>query len=93
MLLFTERKTTSPLLKVLSKELKGKLAIGEVRSSEAALVARFGISKFPTLMGLTSGSSGEVYEGDYNRDKLERWMRNFMYAAPKFAAGLREFTK
>ena len=92
-LLFTERKTTSPLIKVLSKELKGKLAIGEVRSSETALIQRFGITKFPTLLGVTSDKTGEIYEGDYNRDKLERWMRNFIYSAPKVDAGLREFTK
>ena len=36
-LLFTERKTTAPLLKALSKQYKDKLLFGEVRKSEAQL--------------------------------------------------------
>ncbi len=52
-LLFTERKTTAPLFKALSKQYKEKLLFGEVRKSEADLVARFGVTKFPTMMVLT----------------------------------------
>jgi len=37
-LIFTERKTTAPLFKALSKSYKDKLLFGEVRKSETELV-------------------------------------------------------
>jgi hypothetical protein len=36
-LIFTERKTTAPLFKALSKQYKDKLSFGEVRKSEVKL--------------------------------------------------------
>lgn len=77
-LLFTEKKTTPPLLKALSKEFKGKVLFGEVRSSENNLVTEFNIGKFPTLVGISDPLN--VYSGDINRDKLEKWVRDFMYS-------------
>lgn len=54
-LLFTDKKSTSPLFKSLSKSFKDTLSFGEVRQSEeeAGLFAKFGITKTPTLMALT----------------------------------------
>jgi len=43
-LIFTERKSTAPLYKALSKSFKDKLLFGEIRSSEASLVAKFSVS-------------------------------------------------
>lgn len=37
-LLFTERKTTAPIFKALSKQYKDKLLFGEVRKSENELL-------------------------------------------------------
>jgi len=37
-LLFTERKSTPPIYKALSKQYKDKLLMGEVRKSDAKLV-------------------------------------------------------
>jgi len=64
-ILFTERKSTSPLMKALSKKYKGKLVFGEVRTSETELIKKFGITKFPTLLALKDADSLEidVYEG------------------------------
>lgn len=63
LLLFTERKTTSPILKALSKQYKNKLHFGEVRSSEKELTTLFNISKFPTLLAITNPyeNKGEIY--------------------------------
>ena len=77
-LLFTEKKSTPPLLKALSKEFKGKIVFGEVRSSDTGLVNDFNIQTFPTLVGISDPNS--YYSGDYNRDKLEKWVRDFMYS-------------
>lgn len=70
LLLFTAKKSTPPLFKALSKDLKGKLVFGEVRQDEKELIKKFQITKFPTLMVLTDPSNykGEVYVGDYKKD-------------------------
>ncbi len=62
-LLFTERKTTAPIFKALSKKYKDKLVFGEVRRSEHELITKFKIENFPTLMALTDPADhkGEVY--------------------------------
>ena len=73
-LLFTEKKSTPPLLKSLSKEFKGKVVFGEVRASEAALISEYGIKNFPSLVGISETNSF------YTRDKLEKWVRDFMYS-------------
>jgi hypothetical protein len=52
-LIFTERKTTAPLYKALSKQYKDKLVVGEVRSSEKGLVEKFAITKFPAILVIT----------------------------------------
>lgn len=43
-LLFTERKTTAPIFKALSKQYKDKLLFGEVRKSEVSLATKFGVT-------------------------------------------------
>lgn len=62
-MLFTDRKTTAPLFKSLSKTYKDKLVFGEVKK-EAKLIANFGVTKIPTLMVLTDPLEykGEVYD-------------------------------
>ena len=90
-LLFTEKKSTPPLLKALSKEFKGKVLFGEVRQSESLLVSKFKIEKFPSIIGLED--EVQVYPGEYSRDKLEKWVRDFMYKNTGKKASVRELTK
>lgn len=66
-LLFSERKSTSPLFKSVSKIYKDKLLFGEVRKhTEQELFDKFKISQTPTLMALTDPYSyqGEIYKTD-----------------------------
>jgi thioredoxin-like negative regulator of GroEL len=89
-LLFTEKKTTPPILKVLSKEFKGKVVFGEVRSSDSALVSQFNVKSFPAIVGISDPNV--VYTGEYNRDKLEIWVRDFIYKGV-FKPTYKELTK
>lgn len=91
-LLFTEKKSTPPLLKALSKEFKGKVLFGEVRSSDSGLVEKYSVSKFPSLIGISSDQTQE-YNGEYNRDKLEKWVRDFMYKNNGKKVIIRELSK
>lgn len=64
-LYFTDRKTTAPLFKSLSKYYKDKLVIGEVKAKhESALFHKFNVEVIPTLMALTDPNNyvGEIYD-------------------------------
>jgi hypothetical protein len=91
-LLFTEKKTTPPLLKALSKEFKGKVLFGEVRASDSELVSRFLVNKFPSLIGI-SDDGEQRFNGEFNRDKMEKWVRDFMYKNSGKKVVVRELTK
>ena len=81
-LLFTERKSTAPLFKSLSKKYKGKLVFGEVRkSSESKLIEDYGIKKFPTMIVVQDPFSFEkdVYEDDMNADRLSLFLGKYAY--------------
>jgi DnaJ family protein C protein 16 len=91
--LFTSRKSTPPLLKALSKEFKDRVVFGEVRSSEAELMARFGVTEVPSVLGLTADSQGIKYEGSNRRDEMERWVRDFLYKNKHEGPLVRELTK
>jgi thiol-disulfide isomerase/thioredoxin len=92
-LLFTQRKSTPPLLRALSKEFKEKVVIGEVRSSDTELCSKFRITEFPTILGLTAENEGERYPGENKRHDLEKWIREFMYNANREVPVIRELTK
>jgi curved DNA-binding protein CbpA len=83
--LFTQRKTTPPLLKALSKHFKGKLSFGEIRQSETELAQRFGIDKFPTLVVISEPENykGINYDGPLKRDNLEKFLNQYAYIARK----------
>jgi thioredoxin-like negative regulator of GroEL/DnaJ-domain-containing protein 1 len=84
-ILFSQRKSTSPLLKALSKHFKGKLSFGFVRQSETELVQRFGIQKFPTVFVISEPDTfkGVAYDGPLTRDTLEKFLNQYAYSTKK----------
>ena len=84
-LLFTEKKTTPTIFKALSKKYLERLNFGEVKQSEEALIKKFGIKKFPTIVALTDPENFgfEAYEGEMNIDQLTKFMGNYAYSTPK----------
>jgi DnaJ family protein C protein 16 len=69
-LLFTDKKTTPAIFKSLSKKFLDKLVFGEVRHTEAELVANFKVTEFPTLLVVTDIETltGDKYSGDIKVD-------------------------
>lgn len=53
-ILFTDKKTTPPILKALSKQFKDRVMVGECRSSNLEMVSRFGITEFPSVIEVSS---------------------------------------
>ena len=84
-LLFTEKKATPTVFKALSKKYLDRLSIGEVKKSEEALIKRFGVTTFPTILALVDPENDgvEKYEGDLNIDQLTKFMGTYAYSTPK----------
>lgn len=72
-ILFSEKGTTSALLKSLAIDFLDVIAVGQVRENQKETVAKYGIEKFPTLVLFPGeGEDPVVYEGELNKkDMLE----------------------
>jgi len=86
-LIFTDRKSTAPLYKSLSKMYKEKLVFGEVKKSAQELFDKFGVKETPALLALTDplNYQGEAYENikEANIDQLKKFLSNYAYADNK----------
>lgn len=70
-ILFTEKGTTSALLKALAVDFLGSIQVAQIRSKEKAAVERFGITTFPTVILLPGGEAeGLVYGGEIKKAGL-----------------------
>jgi len=81
-IVFTNRKSTAPLIKSMSKTYKEKLSFGEIKK-EPNLNAKFGVTEFPTLMVLTDPHNfkGEVYDmKEMKIDQLKKFLSTYAYA-------------
>lgn len=80
-LLFTERKTTPPIYKALSKQYKDKLLFGEVRKTDQKMIENFKVTEFPKIMVITDphGFQGEFYNGEVKIDLITKFLNNYSY--------------
>ncbi|CRK20159.1 putative protein disulfide-isomerase like [Verticillium longisporum] len=63
-ILFTEKGTTSPLLRSIAIDFLDVITIAQARNNQKAVVEKYGIEKFPTLILLPVGASEPiVYDG------------------------------
>ncbi|EGX89613.1 disulfide isomerase, putative [Cordyceps militaris CM01] len=74
-LLFTDKGTTSALLRSIAIDYLGVIHVAQIRNKEAAAVARFGIEKFPTLV-LVPGDGQEpvVYQGEMKKADMVKFL-------------------
>ncbi|GKT97182.1 protein disulfide-isomerase [Colletotrichum tofieldiae] len=70
-ILFTDKGTTSALLRSVAIDFLDAVTVGQVRSKEAKAVEKFGVKSFPTLV-LLPGNDKEpiVYDGELKKDGL-----------------------
>ncbi|PHH93050.1 hypothetical protein CDD83_1752 [Cordyceps sp. RAO-2017] len=77
-LLFTEKGTTSALLRSVAIDYLDSVAVGQIRNKEKAAVEKYGIDKFPTLVLFPGkGQSSEdpiVYKGELNKKSLVEFL-------------------
>lgn len=67
-ILFTEKGTTSALLKSLAIDFLDVITVGQVRNTQKKAVEMFNIEKFPTLVLLPGGDKdGIIYDGELKK--------------------------
>jgi protein disulfide-isomerase A6 len=91
-ILFTEKGTTSALLRALAIEFLGTIHVAQIRNKETAAIDLFGVSKFPMLLLLPGGvQESLVYNGEMNKDSIVRFLSQIAPPnpdpAPKSAKG------
>lgn len=74
-ILFTEKGSTSALLKSIAIDFADVITIGQARNKEAKTVEKFGIEKFPTLVLLPGGDAPAiVYDGELKKEALVKFL-------------------
>jgi protein disulfide-isomerase A6 len=74
-ILFTEKGTTSALLKSIAIDFSGVITIGQARNKETKTVEKFGVEKFPTLVLLPGGDAPAiVYDGEMKKEAIVKFL-------------------
>lgn len=69
--LFSDKGTTSALIKALAIDFLGSISFGQIRDKEKKAVERFAIKSFPTLLVLQgSEEDPTVYDGELKKERL-----------------------
>lgn len=53
------------------------MLLGEVRNSELAVVERFGVKNFPTVVVIPAGGEGFVYDGQIKMAELKEFLEKY----------------
>ncbi|EEY23823.1 disulfide-isomerase A6 [Verticillium alfalfae VaMs.102] len=74
-ILFTEKGTTSPLLRSIAIDFLDVITIAQARNNQKAVVEKYGIEKFPTLILLPVGASEPiVYDGAMKKPAIVEFL-------------------
>lgn len=74
--LFTNKPKASDLYRALASEFRSRAAFGIAQSTDAALVAKFGITKFPTIVAVNDAdpAASTAYTGAFKAPLLAEWL-------------------
>eukprot|EP00826_Nyctotherus_ovalis_P009275 TRINITY_DN12441_c0_g3_i1.p1 TRINITY_DN12441_c0_g3~~TRINITY_DN12441_c0_g3_i1.p1 ORF type:complete len:330 (-),score=86.72 TRINITY_DN12441_c0_g3_i1:44-1033(-) len=94
-LYFTKEAKNPPLLKILSSEYRGYLHFGLIRASESSIVNKYKVKEFPALLVVNdTEKDGIVYAGEYKKDFVSKFLREFKYTKLKTQTNqVRKLTK
>lgn len=74
-ILFTDKGTTSALMKSIAIDFLDVITVGQVRNKEKKTVETFGVTKFPTLVLLPGGDApGIVYDGEVKKAAMVEFL-------------------
>lgn len=72
--LFTEKGTTSALIRGIAIDFLDVIRVGQIRSKETAAVGKFGIESFPALV-LVKGGETLVYKGEMVKADMVEFLK------------------
>ncbi len=79
--LFSDKGTTSALVKVLANDFLGNMNFAQIRDKETTAVEMFGITEYPTLIVLPGGTQDSVkYSGAFSKEAMKSFLSE--YASP-----------
>lgn len=74
-ILFTEKGTTSALLKSIAIDFLDVISVAQIRDKETKANQLFGITSYPTLVLLPGGDKeGIVYDGEMKKDAMVKFL-------------------
>ncbi|KAK4695053.1 protein disulfide-isomerase A6, partial [Lecanoromycetidae sp. Uapishka_2] len=77
-LLFSDKGTTSALIKVLATDYLNNMNFAQIRNKEAAAVEMFGVEEYPTLIVLPGGIKEPAkYEGPFKKSAMKEFLSQF----------------
>ena len=81
-ILFSDKGTTSALIKVLAAEFVGRMNFAQIRDKDTIAIEMFEITEFPTLLVLPGGESPPVeYDGLFNKKAMLEFLSQYASAA------------
>lgn len=82
-ILFTEKGTTSALLRALAVDFLGGMSFAQIRNKEDNAIQMFGISSFPTLLLLPGGDKkGLLYGGEMKKEPMIAFLSRIVAPNP-----------
>lgn len=76
--LFSEKGTTSPLIKVLALDSQAKINFAQIRNKDTAAVEMFGITEYPTFVVLPGGKQDPVrFDGSFTKDAMKAFLEQY----------------
>jgi len=84
-LLFTDKPKTTTLYKAISVEFHHRLAVGEVKQTAKETVEKYQVTKFPTLLVVSTSGEKVTYDGELKLDKIQAFLKTYAKPAPKAA--------
>jgi protein disulfide-isomerase A6 len=77
-ILFSNKGTTSALIKVLAVEYIGNMQVAQIRDKETAAVSTFGIKTYPTFLVLPGGTADPViYDGPMEKKPMGAFLAQY----------------
>lgn len=82
-ILFSEKGTTTALLRAVAIDFLGTINVAQIRNKETVAVEMFGISRFPTLVLLPGGiQDPKVYDGEMKKEAMVTFLSQIMPPNP-----------
>lgn len=93
-ILFTEKGTTSALIRALAIDFLGSISVAQIRSKETNAVEKFAVSDFPSVVVIPGdGSPATVYSGEMKKQPLVDLLSKFADSNPDPAPAKAKSTK